>query len=144
MTADRAVIVVLAAVVERDGRFLVTRRLANTHLSGYWEFPGGKCEPGEPPAACLQRELDEELGVAATIGDAILTTEHAYPERTVRLHFRRVTIHSEPKPMLGQDIRWVGRDELTTLPFPEADNALIEILVGNQEGPASAGPRKAG
>ena len=44
---NRDVIVVLAAVIERDGRFLVTRRLANTHLAGYWEFPGGKCEPGE-------------------------------------------------------------------------------------------------
>src|SRR5262245_59413121 len=110
MTADRPVIVVLAAVVERDGRFLVTRRLANTNLSGYWEFPGGKCEPDELPAACLRRELDEELGVAATIGEQILVTEHAYPERTVRLHFHHVTLQSEPKPMLGQEIRWVPRD----------------------------------
>ena len=78
----------LAAVIERDGRFLVTRRLEGTHLAGLWEFPGGKCEPGETHEACLARELMEELGVVATIGDEILVTEHAYPERTVRLHFR--------------------------------------------------------
>jgi 8-oxo-dGTP diphosphatase len=129
MSSDRRAVVVLAAVVERDGRFLVTRRLANTHLSGYWEFPGGKCEPGETPAACLARELVEELGVTARIGDEILTTEHAYPERTVRLHFRHVEIEGEPQPLLGQEMRWVTRDELRQLQFPDADRELIERLM---------------
>jgi mutator protein MutT len=86
-------IVVLAAVVERDGRYLVTRRLENTHLAGFWEFPGGKCDPGETHEGCLRRELLEELGVESEIGDEILTTEHTYPERTVRLHFRQCVIH---------------------------------------------------
>ena len=54
-------IVVAAAVVERDGQFFVTRRQAGAHLEGYWEFPGGKCDPGEPLAACLIREIREEL-----------------------------------------------------------------------------------
>jgi mutator protein MutT len=128
MSNERGVIVVLAAVVERDSRFLVTRRVGKTHLSGYWEFPGGKCEPDETPAACLERELLEELGVAARIGDELLTTEHDYPDRTVRLHFRRVEIDGAPRPLLGQEIRWASREELGRLQFPEADRELLKLL----------------
>jgi len=122
------VIVVLAAVIEQEGRFLLTRRLDHTHLAGLWEFPGGKCEPGESHEACLRRELAEELGVDAHIGDEIIETEHAYPERTVRLHFRRATILGTPQALLGQQMQWVTRDELGSLDLPEADRALIEIL----------------
>ncbi|MCC7007204.1 MAG: (deoxy)nucleoside triphosphate pyrophosphohydrolase [Acidobacteria bacterium] len=123
-----APIVVLAAVVERDGAFLVARRLRGTHLEGLWEFPGGKCLPGEAHDACLARELVEELGVASRVGDEILVTQHAYPERTVRLHFRRCTIEGEPRPVLGQELRWVARDLLRTLTFPAADRDLIDLL----------------
>ena len=127
MPSDR-VIVVLAAVIEQNGRFLVTRRPAGTHLSGMWEFPGGKCEPEETHDACLARELMEELGVESTVGREILTTEHVYPERTVRLHFRECTIAGEPSPRLGQEIRWVSRADLRTLEFPPADDELIRLL----------------
>jgi mutator protein MutT len=123
-------LVVLAAVIERDGRFLVTRRLKNTHLSGYWEFPGGKCEPDETHDACLARELLEELNVSAAIGEEILTTEHAYPERTVRLHFRWARLQGEPQPMLGQEMRWITREEMRAMAFPEADRELIERIAG--------------
>ena len=123
-------IVVLAAVIERDGRFLVTRRLKGTHLSGYWEFPGGKCEAGESHEACLARELVEELAVRSDVGDELLVTEHAYPSRTVRLHFRRCAISGDPQPLLGQEMRWVPRAELPTLGFPPADKELIELLTG--------------
>jgi 8-oxo-dGTP diphosphatase/A/G-specific adenine glycosylase len=122
------VIVVLAAIVEREGRLLVSRRLEGTHLEGLWEFPGGKCEPGESHEACLARELEEELGVKATVGDEIFVTEHEYPERTVRLHFRRCAIAGEPHPLLGQQIRWIDRNLLGELSFPEADRVLIEML----------------
>jgi mutator protein MutT len=120
---------VLAAIVERDGHFLVTRRLKGTHLEGLWEFPGGKCEPGETHEECLVRELAEELGVSATVGVEILVTEHAYPERSVRLHFRRCELDREPQPLLGQELRWVERAALGSLQFPEADAALIDLLV---------------
>ena len=130
MSADASrPIVVLAAVVERDGRFLVTRRLDHGHLPGLWEFPGGKCEAGESHDACLARELMEELGVRADIGDEIAVIEHAYPDRTVRLHFRRVEIAGEPQALLGQQIRWVARDALDTLEFPAADRSLIDRLI---------------
>jgi mutator protein MutT len=139
MPADR-VIVVLAAVIEQGDRFLVTRRLAGTHLSGLWEFPGGKCEPGETHEACLARELAEELGVESLIGEEITTVEHAYPERTVRLHFRRCRIAGEARSLLGQDIRWVTKKELGTLEFPEADRGLIELLLREQATPPTPQP----
>jgi 8-oxo-dGTP diphosphatase len=123
-----AVVVVVAAVIEEDGRLLVARRLKGTHLAGLWEFPGGKCEPGEPHEACLARELAEELGVGSTIGDELLVTEHAYPERRVRLHFRHATLNGEPRPLLGQELRWIPRGDLGQLAFPAADRELIELL----------------
>ena len=128
VTPALPVVVVLAAIVERDGRFLVSRRLKGTHLEGLWEFPGGKCAPGETHQMCLARELLEELGVESTIGDEVLVTEHAYAERTVRLHFRRCTLAAEPRPMLGQEIQWVERRQLDSLQFPAADRDLIEML----------------
>lgn len=130
MSADSGtrVIVVLAAVIERNGNFLVTRRLKDTHLSGYWEFPGGKCEPGESHEACLARELEEELGVSSDVGGELLVTEHAYPSRSVRLHFRRCAIDGDPRPLLGQEMRWITREEMRSLEFPEADRDLIDLL----------------
>ena len=128
MPGDAQPLIVVAAVIERDGDFLVTRRLKGTHLADYWEFPGGKCEPNETHHACLARELLEELDVTAEIGAEILSTEHAYPDRTVRLHFLRCRLLTDPRPMLGQEMRWVPRAELRRLPFPEADRDLIDIL----------------
>ncbi len=123
-------LVVAAAVIERNGRFLLTRRQRGVHLEGYWEFPGGKCEPGETHAACLVREILEELGVEAAAGDELLTTTHAYPDRQVELHFLRCEVGGAPAPQLGQEMRWVAREELATLAFPPADTKLIQILIG--------------
>jgi len=120
--------VVTAAVIERDGRFLVTRRQRGVHLEGYWEFPGGKCDPGETLIACLTRELREELAVDAAIGEKMFATTHAYSERTVELHFFRCDIQGEPEPQIGQEMRWARRDELAALEFPPADAELIELL----------------
>jgi len=128
MATEPDVVVVLAAVVERDGRFLLTRRLEGTHLEGTWEFPGGKCEPGESHEACLVREIREELGVGVCIGTEIFTVEHAYADRIVRLHFRSCTLDGEPRPLLGQQILWAGRSELRHLEFPDADRGLIALL----------------
>lgn len=124
-------ILVLAAVIERDGHFLMTRRLKGTHLAGKWEFPGGKCEPGEAHDACLARELVEELAVRCEIGDEIFTVEHAYAERTVRLHFHRATLLGEPTPQLGQEMRWIAREDLRSLELPDADKELVDLLTGS-------------
>ena len=127
--ADRR-IVVTAAVVERSGAYLVTRRLRGTHLEGLWEFPGGKCEHGETHAGCLLRELREELGCDAVVGAKLLEVAHEYPERTVELHFFRCELTGEPQPLLGQEIRWVDRADLRALAFPPADEELIQMLAG--------------
>lgn len=121
-------IVVTAAVIERDDRILVTRRLEGTHLEGYWEFPGGKCESGESLEACLRRELREELAVEAIIGGELLSTIHAYPARKVELHFFSATIAGDPVAQIGQQMQWVRREDLATLALPPADDELVALL----------------
>jgi 8-oxo-dGTP diphosphatase len=121
-------VLVSAAVVERNAAFLVTRRLRGTHLEGFWEFPGGKCEPGESHAACLVREIREELGCPVDVREKLLTVAHDYSERTVELHFFRCELQGEPQALLGQEIRWVARSELRALDFPPADEELIRLL----------------
>jgi 8-oxo-dGTP diphosphatase len=122
--------IVTAAVIERDGRFLIARRLDGTHLAGYWEFPGGKCEADEDPSSCLVREMREELDADVVVEEEILRTRHSYTDRFVELRFFRCSLEGTPKPLLGQEVRWAGRDELRTLSFPPADWELIELLVG--------------
>ena len=122
------IVVVAAAVIERDGRFLVTRRQKGVHLEGRWEFPGGKCDDGESLSACLQRELREELAVDANVGKDFFTVTHNYADRAVELHFFECEITGEPSPQIGQEMRWVRREELSALDFPAADAELIKTL----------------
>jgi 8-oxo-dGTP diphosphatase len=123
-------VVVSAAVVERDGAFLVTRRLRGTHLEGYWEFPGGKCEDGETVEHCLIREIREELGCDTKVGPRLLSVAHDYSDRTVHLHFFRCDLIGEVRPLLGQEMQWVPRGELRSLNLPPADEELIRLLAG--------------
>jgi 8-oxo-dGTP diphosphatase len=120
--------VVVAAVIERDDQFLLTLRPDGTHLAGRWEFPGGKCHAHESHIEALRRELHEELDIVADVGSRILHVTHRYPERSVELHFYQCEFAGEPKPMIGQQMRWVPRSELRDLPFPEADAELIKLL----------------
>jgi 8-oxo-dGTP diphosphatase len=122
-------IVVVAAVIERNGEFLVARRLKGTHLAGYWEFPGGKVHEGETHEQALQREIVEELNTGIAGLQKVLHTSHAYPERTVELHFYRGNLTGAPEPMLGQELRWITRGEFASLEFPAADAALIAQIV---------------
>ncbi len=121
-------IVVTAAIVERDGRFLVTRRPRGVHLEGCWEFPGGKCEPGESHHACLRREIQEELGTDVRVSSEVFQVSHAYDDRVVELHFFRCDLLAEPRPLIGQEMQWVARAGLGELTFPPADAELIELL----------------
>jgi len=124
--------VVVAAVVEVGGRFFVTRRQDGVHLEGYWEFPGGKVEPGETDEAALIREMREELGAGVEVRQLILSVSHAYPDRTVELHFYACDlIGPPPRPLLGQEMRWVTREELRILRFPPADSELVDLLAQN-------------
>jgi 8-oxo-dGTP diphosphatase len=121
-------VIVTAAIIERDGLILITRRQAGTHLAGVWEFPGGKCDPGESLDACMRRELREELGIDAVVGDELFGITHDYPDRRVELHFLRCETTGEPTAMLGQEMRWVRRQEMAELEFPPADAELIRLL----------------
>jgi 8-oxo-dGTP diphosphatase len=122
------VVEVTAAVVERGGRFLVTRRDPSKHLGGLWEFPGGKREPGESLDACLRRELVEELGVQIRVGGRLAIVPWAYPERRVLLHFFRCQARGRITPREGQPHRWVTPVELRALPMPPADAGMIARL----------------
>jgi 8-oxo-dGTP diphosphatase len=126
--AEQSTIVVAAAIIERDGRWLMARRLKGTHLEGLWEFPGGKADPGETLEACLVRELAEELGVDGRVAGLRWSTTHDYPGTRVELHFYDCTIDGDPQPLLGQELRWVSASELAELPLPEADAGLVALL----------------
>jgi mutator protein MutT len=119
---------VVAAIIQRGERFLVTRRPAGAHLAGMWEFPGGKIDPGEEHAAALEREIREELGAGAVVGELAYETTHRYRDRTVALFFYRCSLRDDPRPLLGQEMRWVARGDLASLEFPRADTELIERL----------------
>jgi 8-oxo-dGTP diphosphatase len=123
------VVEVAAAVIERRGRFLVTRRDPAKHLGGLWEFPGGKREPPESIEACLVRELDEELGIDISVGEPLAIVPWTYPERRVLLHFLRAKLAGRRTvPREGQPFRWVTRSELAALPMPPADAELVAWL----------------
>jgi mutator protein MutT len=121
---------VVAAVIADGDRFLLTRRQQGVHLEGMWEFPGGKIDPDESHANALRREIREELDADVTLDELLLETTHAYPDRTVTLFFYRCHLIGTPQPMLGQEMRWVAREELPSLGFPPADDELIKLLCG--------------
>jgi 8-oxo-dGTP diphosphatase len=125
---------VVAGVIRRDdGRLLITQRLPDDTLGGYWEFPGGKVDPGEELKAALQRELREELGVETEIGAEIHRIVHAYPDRDVRLYFFDARIlRGQPRKIEVADLRWVTHAELLDYQFPEADLPLLRQLTGGR------------
>jgi mutator protein MutT len=123
------VITVAAAIIRRDGRILLTRRLPDAHLPNLWEFPGGKVEPGESLIDALRRELLEELGVHADVRDEYYTTVHHYPTKSVDLHFFNCTIiDGEPRAIEVAAFRWVKPEDLHSYEFPKADLELVERL----------------
>jgi 8-oxo-dGTP diphosphatase len=119
---------VVAAVIEREGKLLITRRPEGRHLSGLWEFPGGKPEPGETLEDALRREIKEELGADVHPGERIETIDWEYPDKRVSLVFFRCSIRGQPRPLEGQEMAWVTRADLARYEFPPADTALIERL----------------
>ena len=123
------VIDVVAAVIRRDGKILITQRLDDVDLARLWEFPGGKVETGESFDVALQREILEELGVEIRIHEKFFTTEHDYITKSVRLHFYDCTIlRGEPAPLAVADLRWILPNELRNFEFPPADADLIARL----------------
>ena len=111
------------------GRYLITRRRRGSHLEGFWEFPGGKREPGESLETALRRELAEELSAGFAVGDRVDTVRWEYPERTVVIHFYRCRLESGTiEPRESQAMAWVAPERLVEFDFPPADRELITRL----------------
>jgi 8-oxo-dGTP diphosphatase len=126
----RGVVDVAAAVVFRpDGSFLLARRPSGKVYAGYWEFPGGKVEPGEEPAHALARELHEELGIEVDLAYPWITREHAYPHAAVRLHFFRVARwHGEPHGREDQTLSWQRAESAAVEPMLPANAPVLAAL----------------
>jgi 8-oxo-dGTP diphosphatase len=123
-------VVVSAAILIEQGRVLLSQRRSGTHLAGAWEFPGGKVEAGEDPRDALRRELREELGVEARVGEVVDVTFHPYPEadKAVLLLFfeaSRDPGSPEPRAIDVAAVRWAGAHELDPAQFPPADVAVL-------------------
>jgi 8-oxo-dGTP diphosphatase len=123
---------VVAAVIEREGRYLITQRRAEAVLGNLWEFPGGKVEPGEADEAALARELGERLGVHGSVGRKLGEKHHAYEGYEVEVALYAVTLREASEPSRGriQDFRWVRSDEFDQYPFPDADQKTMDQLLG--------------
>ena len=121
-------------ICDEGGRYLITRRVAGSHLEGLWEFPGGKVEDGEDPRACLARELREELAIEATIGPEVHRTSHCYSNGfAVELLFYRVEAYcGAPQNRAFQEVRWAAPAELPELDFLEADRELVKLLAAGR------------
>lgn len=119
-------ILVVAAVIRRNGRILIAQRPRDKHMGGLWEFPGGKVEEGEVVGHALVRELEEELGITATTFRPLIRITHDYPDKAVCLEVLEVTGFSgEPHGREGQAVRWVSEDELPGFEYPAANRPIV-------------------
>lgn len=119
--------VVAGLILDDAGRLLACRRPVGKHLGGLWEFPGGKLEPGESPAAALVRELEEELGITVAPDTALTPVVWDYGHGPIRLHPLLCRIVSgTPHPHEHSEIRWCEKDELGELDWAAADVPVLE------------------
>ena len=123
---------VVAAVVEREGRYLITQRRDQAVLANLWEFPGGKVEAGENDEEALKRELRERLDAEGHIGKKLGEKVHEYDGYRVALALYEATL-DEAKPLIAKrvkDFRWVASSEFDQYPFPDADQQTMDQLLG--------------
>ncbi|HEV2399035.1 MAG TPA: (deoxy)nucleoside triphosphate pyrophosphohydrolase [Candidatus Sulfotelmatobacter sp.] len=125
---------VVAALIVQDGKLLVCQRTRHQTMPLKWEFPGGKIEEGEQPRDALRRELDEELGITATIGDELARIQHEYPNGgMVELRFFVVREYrGELENRIFKDMRWAEPRDLPKYDFLEADLTLVKDLAAGK------------
>ncbi len=130
-------LVVVAAMIESRGRILACQRRKNDAFGLKWEFPGGKVQPGEQPAQALARELKEELGVEAAIGEERFRTRHRYAELAREIELIFFTAQADEKDMHNlafEDLRWVAPENLLELDFLPADREFVAKLAARTPG----------
>jgi 8-oxo-dGTP diphosphatase len=125
---------VVAALIVKDGKILVCQRTKHQTMPLKWEFPGGKIEDGEQPRDALRRELEEELGIDATIGDEVSRIRHEYKSgNSVELRFFAVhDFRGELENRIFRDMQWAERKDLPSFDFLEADLKLVSDLAAGK------------
>ena len=120
----------VGVVLNAAGEVLIDQRLEEGLLGGLWEFPGGKQESGESIEDCIARELQEELGIDVTVGEELISVDHAYSHKKLRFVVHLCTwVAGDPQPLASQQVRWVKPEELKDFPFPAANARIIEALL---------------
>jgi 8-oxo-dGTP diphosphatase len=127
---------IVAAVIERDGKYLITQRRSTAVLPGLWEFPGGRVEAGESDETALRREVGERIGVDVVVKAAIASRHHQYEGYSVDLNLYQaeLTPTQHPQALRVADFRWVASTEFDKYPFPAADQATTDLLLGIERG----------
>jgi 8-oxo-dGTP diphosphatase len=125
---------VVAGLIEKDGKLLVCQRTRHQTMPLKWEFPGGKIEEGEQPRDALRRELEEELGIVATIGDEIARIQHEYPNGgMIELRFFLVRQYAgEIENRIFKNVQWSAVQALPSYDFLEADETLVRDLAAGK------------
>jgi 8-oxo-dGTP diphosphatase len=125
---------VVAGLIFKDGKVLVCQRTRHQTMPLKWEFPGGKIEEGEQPRVALRRELDEELGIDAKIGEEVSRIVHEYPGGgSVELRFFIVREYrGEIENKIFRDVRWSAPAQLPSYDFLEADLSIVRDLAGGK------------
>lgn len=125
----RHIHVVAGVISDARGRILLARRTEGRDLAGLWEFPGGKIDPGETPEQALVRELREELGIEASVGEAVISVPQQYPDKRLRLDVRRIERWTGiVKGLDGQALVWVPPHKLASYAMPDADRPVVAAL----------------
>jgi len=128
-TEPKVSLKVAVGVVVRGTQVCLSRRRAEQHLAGLWEFPGGKLESGETSQDALRRELSEELGILVNVSEPLQTVGHDYASRRVELQCWLVTDFSgEPAGKEGQEVAWVDIDDCGKYPMPPPNQAILDSL----------------
>ena len=125
---------VVAALIRKDGNLLICQRTRHQTMPLKWEFPGGKIEEGEQPRDALRRELEEELGILATVGDEVRRIQHEYPNGgMVELRFFIVRAYQrELENRIFKDMQWADPKDLPKFDFLEADVLLVSELAAGE------------
>lgn len=124
------IIDVVAAIIEKDGKILLAQRDADSDQAGLWEFPGGKVEQGESQPQALARELDEELGIAASVGNYVASNQWQQSERVIRLHAWRIAAFSgELQNRCHSDFAWLTPEQAFDYPLAPADVPLLVAYI---------------